>query len=74
MSASQSRSEGPSLLVAGGVDYDTSKAEPGAERGAGGFDWTGQRTMLIDWLQIHRVVDGRIVEVWSLYATDADWT
>jgi ketosteroid isomerase-like protein len=29
------------------------------------------RTM--DWLQIHRVVDGMIVEVWSLYATDVRW-
>ena len=27
----------------------------------------------IDWLQIHRVVDGRIVEVWTLHATDVDW-
>ena len=33
---------------------------------------TGERHS-IDWLQIHRVVDGQIVEVWSLYATDADW-
>lgn len=27
----------------------------------------------IDWLQIHRVVDGRIVEVWVLHATDVGW-
>jgi len=27
----------------------------------------------VERLQIHRVVDGRIVEVWSLYATDVDW-
>jgi hypothetical protein len=28
----------------------------------------------VERLQIHRVVDGRIVEVWSLYATDVDWS
>lgn len=28
---------------------------------------------VVDWLQIHRVVDGRIVEVWTLSATDVDW-
>lgn len=27
----------------------------------------------IDWLQIHRVVDGKIVEVWTLHATDVHW-
>lgn len=27
----------------------------------------------IQWLQIHRVADGRIVEVWTLNATDVDW-
>lgn len=27
----------------------------------------------VERLQIHRVVEGRIVEVWSLYATDVDW-
>ena len=27
----------------------------------------------VQWLQIHRVVDGRIVELWSLYATDVKW-
>lgn len=27
----------------------------------------------VERLQIHRVVDGLIVEVWSLYATDVDW-
>lgn len=33
---------------------------------------TGQpRT--VDWLQIHRVVDGKMVELWSLYATDVTW-
>ena len=28
----------------------------------------------VERLQIHRVVDGKIVEVWSLYATDVDWS
>lgn len=28
---------------------------------------------VMDWLQIHRVVGGQIVEVWSLYATDVNW-
>ena len=33
---------------------------------------TGQlRT--VEWLQIHRVVDGRIVELWGLYAGDVTW-
>lgn len=27
----------------------------------------------IDFLQIHRVVDGRIVEVWTLHAADVEW-
>ena len=27
----------------------------------------------IDFLQIHRVADGKIVEVWTLHATDAHW-
>jgi hypothetical protein len=27
----------------------------------------------VERLQIHRVVDGLIVEVWSLYATDVEW-
>jgi ketosteroid isomerase-like protein len=27
----------------------------------------------LQWLQIHRVVDGKIVEVWSLYASDVKW-
>ena len=27
----------------------------------------------IDFIQIHRVADGRIVEVWTLHATDVDW-
>lgn len=27
----------------------------------------------VEWLQIHRVVDGRIVEFWGLYATDVKW-
>ena len=35
------------------------------------FD-TGERRV-VERLQIHRVVDGKIVEVWSLYATDVDW-
>lgn len=29
---------------------------------------------VMEWLQIHRVVGGRIVEVWSLYAIDVEWT
>lgn len=29
---------------------------------------------VVERLQIHRVVDGKIVEVWSLYATDVDWS
>jgi ketosteroid isomerase-like protein len=33
---------------------------------------TGE-TRTIDWLQIHRVADGKIVEVWTLHATDVDW-
>lgn len=28
---------------------------------------------VVDWLQIHRIAEGRIVEAWSLYATDVDW-
>lgn len=27
----------------------------------------------LQWLQIHRVVDGKLVEVWSLYASDVKW-
>ncbi len=27
----------------------------------------------LQWLQIHRVVDGKLVEVWSLYASDVTW-
>lgn len=27
----------------------------------------------VQWLQIHRVVGGRIVELWALYATDVTW-
>lgn len=27
----------------------------------------------VQWLQIHRVADGRIVEYWVLYATDVKW-
>jgi ketosteroid isomerase-like protein len=27
----------------------------------------------LQWLQIHRVVDGRIAEYWVLYATDVKW-
>ncbi len=27
----------------------------------------------VHWLQIHRIVDGRIAELWSLYATDVKW-
>lgn len=27
----------------------------------------------LQWLQIHRVVDGKIVEIWALYASDVTW-
>jgi ketosteroid isomerase-like protein len=27
----------------------------------------------VEWLQVHRVVDGRIVELWSLYASGVTW-
>jgi ketosteroid isomerase-like protein len=27
----------------------------------------------IHWIQIHRVADGKIVEVWTLHATDVEW-
>ena len=27
----------------------------------------------LQWLQIHRVVDGRLSEIWSLYASDIVW-
>lgn len=27
----------------------------------------------VQWLQIHRVVDGRIVELWALYTSDVKW-
>ncbi len=27
----------------------------------------------LQWLQIHRVVEGRIVEIWALYASDVTW-
>lgn len=33
---------------------------------------TGEARTL-QWLQIHRVVDGRIAELWALYATDVNW-
>ena len=33
---------------------------------------TGERR-IIEWLQIHRVVDGQIAEVWSLHTTDVEW-
>lgn len=36
------------------------------------FDTGDRRT--VERLQIHRVVDGLIVEVWSLYALDVDWS
>lgn len=35
------------------------------------FDTGEPRT--IERLSIHRVVDGHIVEVWTLYATDVEW-
>ena len=40
-------------------------------RGAN-FDTGDLRT--VERLQIHRVVEGLIVEVWSLYALDVDWS
>lgn len=33
---------------------------------------TGE-SRVVERLQIHRVVDGRIAEVWSLHATDVEW-
>ncbi len=27
----------------------------------------------LQWLQIHRVVEGKIVEIWVLYASDVSW-
>lgn len=27
----------------------------------------------LDWLQIHRIANGRIAEVWTLHAADAHW-
>ncbi len=27
----------------------------------------------VQWLQVHRIVDGRIAEYWVLYATDVKW-
>jgi ketosteroid isomerase-like protein len=27
----------------------------------------------IDWLQIHRIAEGKIVEVWTLHAADVEW-
>lgn len=27
----------------------------------------------VQWLQIHRVADGRIAELWALYTTDVAW-
>ncbi len=34
---------------------------------------TGEKRT-VQWLQIQRVVDGVIVESWSLYASDIDWS
>lgn len=33
---------------------------------------TGE-TRVVDWIQIHRVEGGRIVEVWTLHALDVAW-
>lgn len=27
----------------------------------------------VQWLQIHRVVEGRIAEIWTLYTNDVEW-
>lgn len=27
----------------------------------------------LQWLQIYRIADGRIAEIWGLYASDVDW-
>ena len=28
---------------------------------------------VVDWIQVHRIEDGRIAEVWTLHAVDAEW-
>jgi ketosteroid isomerase-like protein len=28
---------------------------------------------VVDWIHVHRIVDGRIAEVWTLHAVDAEW-
>jgi len=33
---------------------------------------TGE-TRVVDWIQVHRIENGRIAEVWTLHAVDADW-
>lgn len=33
---------------------------------------TGE-TRIVDWIQVHRIEDGRIAEVWSLHAVDVEW-
>ena len=39
-------------------------------RGAN-IDTGAPRTL--QWLQIHRVVNGKIVEIWALYGSDVNW-
>lgn len=38
-----------------------------------GANLTTGEPRMIDWMQIHRVKDGQIVEVWTLHASDVDW-
>jgi ketosteroid isomerase-like protein len=38
-----------------------------------GANLTSGEPRTIDWMQIHRVEDGQIVEVWTLLAADVDW-
>ncbi len=38
-----------------------------------GANLTTGEPRMIDWMQIHRVEDGQIVEVWTLHASDVDW-
>ena len=61
----------PTLTVHGRVADGDRVFSQVTLRGAN-FDTGELRT--VERLQVHRVVDGRIVEVWSLYALDVDWS